>query len=411
MRLHQVAYGPRRTSTPAVGRRAVAGGHRRVRAEHPARPRRPGLGRDRPPPARHPDHQRPGPQQPLYAAGARGGRDLPRAAVGRRAPAEHRGHLVRRHGVLRAHRRPGRDPRPRRPRAVPGRRGGRAAGHHRPGGQPAADPSRPRPRPASGPRRRRPPRRRPPRAGPRGRPSLLRPPGRPRRAAAAAESSTEEESSSADAVTVYVPVERERRARWRAGGPPLSAPAYAVTSALRAAHGLAAAEDEDAGFTALTYAGLAALLRAPGRRLVLAADVAADQVRAAEPGSPFGKVRGDRPALGPGAGAVRRRAGRRRRPDPGARAGRRPAPGRGRRRRPGERPGRRLGPALVCPAGARAAPPDPASGGRASNLGRIRPRTRSRRGADAMWVLGGRLCPCHGPSGRAPSPSAWSPSR
>ena len=95
---------------------------------------------------------------------------------------------------------------------------------------------------------------------------------------------------SADAVTVYVPVERERAQRLAAGGPPLSVPAYAVTSALRDAHGLAPDEDEDAGFTALTYAGLAALLRAPGRRLVLAADVAADQVRAAEPGSPFGAV-------------------------------------------------------------------------------------------------------------------------
>ena len=91
-------------------------------------------------------------------------------------------------------------------------------------------------------------------------------------------------------VTVYVPIERERAQQLAGGGAPLSAPAHAVTPALREAHGLAADEDEDAGFTALTYAGLAALLRTPGLRLVLAADVAADQVHAAEPDSPFGLV-------------------------------------------------------------------------------------------------------------------------
>lgn len=95
---------------------------------------------------------------------------------------------------------------------------------------------------------------------------------------------------SADELTVYVPVQRDRAQQLAAGGAPLSAPAYAVTSALREAHGLATDEDEDAGFTALTYAALAALLQAPGPRLVLAADVAADQVRAAEPDSPFGAV-------------------------------------------------------------------------------------------------------------------------
>jgi hypothetical protein len=95
---------------------------------------------------------------------------------------------------------------------------------------------------------------------------------------------------SAGEVTVYVPVERARAQQLAAGGPALSAPGYAVTSALREAHGLAADEDEDAGFTALTYAGLAALLHTPGLRLVLAADVAADQVRPAEPDSPFGLV-------------------------------------------------------------------------------------------------------------------------
>ena len=73
----------------------------------------------------------PGPQVPLYAAGARLVGELPGAAAVRRAPADHRRDVLRRRRVLRADRRPRRDPRSRRAGPVPARRPGGAAGHHR----------------------------------------------------------------------------------------------------------------------------------------------------------------------------------------------------------------------------------------------------------------------------------------
>ena len=91
-------------------------------------------------------------------------------------------------------------------------------------------------------------------------------------------------------VTVYLPVDRERARQLASGGPWLTAPAYAVTPALRGAHDLTPDQDEDAGFTALGYAGLAALLRGTGPRLVLAADVDAAQVLLTDADSPFGLV-------------------------------------------------------------------------------------------------------------------------
>lgn len=94
---------------------------------------------------------------------------------------------------------------------------------------------------------------------------------------------------SADVVTVFVPVDRGRAESLAAGGEALSGHGHAATPALLAAHDLGPADDEDGGYTALGYAGLAALLRAPGLRLVLAADVAAGQVDV-DPASPFGEV-------------------------------------------------------------------------------------------------------------------------
>jgi hypothetical protein len=64
--------------------------------------------------------------------------------------------------------------------------------------------------------------------------------------------------------------------------------AYTPGPALQAAHGLSASEDEEAGFVALGYAGLAALLAQPGLRTVLAVDVGGGQVQAS--GSEFGQV-------------------------------------------------------------------------------------------------------------------------
>ena len=92
------------------------------------------------------------------------------------------------------------------------------------------------------------------------------------------------------AVTVYLPVEREQAQQLAAGGPGLTGPAFTATPALLEAHGLTSSADEDAAFTALSYAGLAALLRASGPRLVLAADVSDTQVHAAEAADPFGLV-------------------------------------------------------------------------------------------------------------------------
>ncbi|SEQ70654.1 DUF6912 family protein [Microlunatus flavus] len=93
-------------------------------------------------------------------------------------------------------------------------------------------------------------------------------------------------------VPAFVPLPPEA-ARWlRDGEEPGLLTAYAAGPALREAHGLGASDDEEAGFVALGYAGLAALLDDAGPRLVLAVDLDAGQVRAS--GDDFGttEVRG-----------------------------------------------------------------------------------------------------------------------
>ena len=89
-------------------------------------------------------------------------------------------------------------------------------------------------------------------------------------------------------VPVFVPVSHERASMLRSGGDLGDLTAYAPGPALREAHGLGPADDEEAGFVALGYAGLAALLDRPGLRTVLAVDVDAAQVT--ERGSDFGEV-------------------------------------------------------------------------------------------------------------------------
>jgi len=88
---------------------------------------------------------------------------------------------------------------------------------------------------------------------------------------------------------VFVPVAVEQARRLRDGVDPGPLTAYAAGPELLEAHGLGPADDEEAGFVTLGYAGLAALLDQPGPRLVLAADVDAGQVQG--PGDEFGQVR------------------------------------------------------------------------------------------------------------------------
>lgn len=89
-------------------------------------------------------------------------------------------------------------------------------------------------------------------------------------------------------VAVFVPVPRSGAMALRGGGDLGVLVGFAAGPALREAHGLGPGEDEEAGFVALGYAGLAALLAHAGPRTVLAADVEASQVGGE--GSEFGEV-------------------------------------------------------------------------------------------------------------------------
>jgi len=89
-------------------------------------------------------------------------------------------------------------------------------------------------------------------------------------------------------LSAFVPVSREQASSLRAGEGLTDLTAYAPGPALLDAHDLGPADDEEAGFVALGYAGLAALLAAPGLRTVLA--VAVDAGRVDDPGSEFGEV-------------------------------------------------------------------------------------------------------------------------
>ncbi|SDU91205.1 hypothetical protein SAMN04488544_1856 [Microlunatus sagamiharensis] len=91
--------------------------------------------------------------------------------------------------------------------------------------------------------------------------------------------------------TAFAPVtpEQARRLRDGADGDALGPlHAHAAGPALREAHGLGASDDEEAGFVALGYAGLAALVAHPAPRLVLAVDLDDAQVRTS--GDHFGTV-------------------------------------------------------------------------------------------------------------------------
>lgn len=77
---------------------------------------------------------------------------------------------------------------------------------------------------------------------------------------------------------IYLPMALDRAQALRAGEPLDRVPAHAATPSLRLALALAA-EQEEGDFAALSAAGVAALDGLTGnRRLVLAADVGADQV-------------------------------------------------------------------------------------------------------------------------------------
>ncbi|GAA3556904.1 hypothetical protein GCM10022197_10100 [Microlunatus spumicola] len=89
-------------------------------------------------------------------------------------------------------------------------------------------------------------------------------------------------------LSAFVPVSREQALALRAGEELAGLTAYAPGPALLAAHDLGPADDEEAGFVALGYAGLAALLAGPGLRTVLA--VAVDSGRVDDRGSEFGEV-------------------------------------------------------------------------------------------------------------------------
>ena len=135
MRLHQVAY-----ATQAHKDTGRAVGARIARPTSPVSRRPPCtrsgvrvVHRGDAQAARHRDHERAGPAAAAVRGRLRTGRELPGAAAVGRSPADHRGHLVRRRRLLRPDRRPGRHQGPRRAGAVPARRAGGAAGHHRPG--------------------------------------------------------------------------------------------------------------------------------------------------------------------------------------------------------------------------------------------------------------------------------------
>jgi len=89
-------------------------------------------------------------------------------------------------------------------------------------------------------------------------------------------------------LAAFVPVSREQAVALRAGDDLGDLAAYTPGPALQAAHGLSPSQDEEAGFVALGYAGLAALLARPGLRTVLAVDVGGGQVQGS--GSEFGQV-------------------------------------------------------------------------------------------------------------------------
>lgn len=89
-------------------------------------------------------------------------------------------------------------------------------------------------------------------------------------------------------VAVFVPVE-PTRAKALQSGEELSTTGFAATPSLREAHGFGPDEDEEAGYAALGYAGLAALGKTEGLRLVVAADVEPGQVDA-DSQSTFGAV-------------------------------------------------------------------------------------------------------------------------
>ena len=87
---------------------------------------------------------------------------------------------------------------------------------------------------------------------------------------------------------LFVPVALERARALRDGEDLGALPAYAAGRELREAHGLGESDDEEAGFVALGYAGLAALLDDAGPRVVLAAEAGTAQVRPL--GGDFGEV-------------------------------------------------------------------------------------------------------------------------
>lgn len=86
----------------------------------------------------------------------------------------------------------------------------------------------------------------------------------------------------------FVPVSHDEARRLRDGDDLGPVPAHVPGPALREAHDLGPADDEEAGFVALGYAGLAALLEHEGPRTVLAAEVDANQVQGS--GGDFGQV-------------------------------------------------------------------------------------------------------------------------
>lgn len=88
--------------------------------------------------------------------------------------------------------------------------------------------------------------------------------------------------------STFVPVSRGQAIALRAGDDLGPLTAYAPGTALRQAHGLGPGDEEEAGFVALGYAGLAALLAHPGLRTVLAVEVGYGQVDGA--GDEFGEV-------------------------------------------------------------------------------------------------------------------------
>lgn len=95
-------------------------------------------------------------------------------------------------------------------------------------------------------------------------------------------------TSTRTTIAAFVPVSRERAVALRVGDDLGDLVAYAPGPALQSAHGLGPADVEEAGFVALGYAGLGALLAGPGLRTVLAVDVDGGQVEGA--GSEFGQV-------------------------------------------------------------------------------------------------------------------------